>query len=126
MVVEVVHAQRARGAKKSTHRVLSCPENQFRCSVIARTNVSDARLPRYEGFCASKVAQFKDVVFGVHQKVLGFDVPVTDAASVQVGEGAAHLVDVEFHSKHGGKCASFRVEAYDLGHCVGDVLKYQI
>lgn len=83
------------------------PQHELRCAVKARADVRDALLPWNEAFGGAEIAEFEHVGSVVNEKVLGLYVAVANAERMQVAEGAAHLIGVEFDKNEGGGCVCF-------------------
>lgn len=74
--------------------VVSCAEDQLGRAVVTGANVGNVGLILHEDLSRPKVAEFQDAAIRVKEKILRFDVTVTDALRVNVCQGAEELVDV--------------------------------
>ena len=101
--------------------VIRGPENEFGCAIVAAANVRDIGLaghedlstPRWRRLSArararvdsrqgthlggAEITELDDMSCRIQQQILGFDVPMANAMGVNLGQGAAELVEVELY-----------------------------
>lgn len=99
------------GPYVDVRRVIGRTENELGCAVVAGTDVRDIGLASDEDLGRPKVAELEDARGGVEKQVLGFDVAMTDADGVDVGEGSEELVHVQFDLEGGHRLLELDVVA---------------
>ena len=84
--------------------VIGSTKDELWSAVVSGADVRDVGLVLDQDLCAAKVTKLQDARLRVQEQVLRFDVSVTDALGVDVGEGAEELVDVQLDLEdgHGG------------------------
>lgn len=81
--------------------VVGSTEDEFRSAVIARADVRDVGLICDQDFGATKITELEYASIRIKQKILRFDISMTDALRVDIRKGAEELVDVYLDLENG-------------------------
>lgn len=75
--------------------VIGCAKDEFRGSIIPGTNVADVGLASHQDLCRAKIAELQNPGSRVEEKILGFDISVTDANRMNVSQGPHELIHIQ-------------------------------
>lgn len=123
-------APNSMGERKRARTDLRCvvgrAKDQLGRPVVARANVGDIGLVFDQNLGGAEITQFEDAGVGVQQKVLRFNVTVTDSLRVDVGKRSEQLVDVEFDLQHGHCGLQFVEIARCAVHRLWDIFEDEV
>lgn len=80
--------------------VVGGTKDQLRGPVVTGANVRDVGLVLNQDLSGPEIAEFQDARFRVKQKILRFNVTVTDALRMNVCKRTEELINVKFDFQH--------------------------
>lgn len=106
--------------------VVGCAEDEFRSAIIPGTDIRDVGFTRNENLGRTEVAKLENASSGIEEEVLRFDISVTNANGVDVGEWAKKLIHVKFDLKHGHWLLEFCIMATSAIDCFWNIFENEI
>lgn len=84
--------------------VVGSTKDELRGPVVSRADIRDVGLICDQDFGATEVTELEYAGIRIKQKILRFDISMTDTLRVDVRQGAEELVDVylDLENGHGG------------------------
>ena len=106
--------------------VVGRSKDQFRSTIVTRTNVRHVRLVLDQDLCASKVTKLQDPRVRIKQEILRLDVTMANSLRVNVRQGTEELVNIDFDLEKGHSRLELVEEAGSTIDCFWNILQYQI